>query len=231
MYDAIGGVGDYFYLKTYNNALMEENARFRESIYLANAELDIDTDSTYTPFTSADSTKQFEFIPALVINNNYSKSSNYITIKAGKKDSVSGDMGVITSNGLVGVIDKTSNSYSTVLSVLNGNFTTSAQLKKSSHYGTISWGNRDPNLVTLKDIPSQAQLQVGDTIITSGRSAIFPKGIRIGQIADFQLDTSENYYTIQVRLFNDMTNLGYVYVIKNNDLEEIKTLETLSNEQ
>jgi rod shape-determining protein MreC len=79
-------------------------------------------------------------------------------------------------------------------------------------------------LAQLTDIPKNAPVVIGDTIITSGRSAIFPKGIPVGTVADFKLDAAENYYDINLKLFNDMTNLGHVYIIENIDSSEINEL-------
>jgi len=81
-----------------------------------------------------------------------------------------------------------------------------------------------PDKIQLTEIPKIAPVQKGDTIITSGRSAIFPKGIPIGTVSNFKLDIAENYYEINVKLFNDMTNIEHVYVIENKDSEAIENL-------
>ena len=112
-----------------------------------------------------------------------------------------------------------------MISVLNTNSRVNAQLKKSDHFGTLTWNGDSPEVVQLIDIPKQAPLVAGETIITGGRSTIFPKGIPIGTIVSFEMDETENYYTVNINLFNDMTNIGHVHVIENLDREEIKTLE------
>ncbi|RMB56758.1 rod shape-determining protein MreC [Dokdonia sinensis] len=233
VYESVGGVQDYFKLKTYNEQLLEENARLRERIQRAKTTVPSSEDSlSMLSNIYKDSISQFEFIPAKVINNSYAKVDNFLTIKGGRREGIQKDMGVITSKGIVGVIDKVSGKYSTVLSVLNTNFTTNAQLQDTDHYGQLQWDGRNPNLAQLIDMQQQAPVAVGDTIETSGRSAIFPKGIPIGTVQDFKLDQSKNFFLITVKLINDMTNLGHVYVIENNDLEEIKAIEAASiNEQ
>ena len=230
IYESVSGVQDYFKLKTYNQQLLEENARLRQSVSKTAALVGMEVvDSiNLAPLVVQDSTTQFRFIPAKVINNSYAKTDNFLTLKGGRRDSIQKDMGVITSKGIVGVIDKVSNNYSTVLSVLNTNFTTNAQLQETNHYGQLQWDGKNPNQAQLIDMQQQAPVAIGDTIETSGRSAIFPKGIPIGTVQDFKLDQSKNFFLITVKLINDMTNLGHVYVIENNDLEEIKTLEAAS---
>ena len=87
------------------------------------------------------------------------------------------------------------------------------------------WDTNDPKVVQLIDVPMQAHISVGDTIITGGRSTIFPEGIPIGSIKDFQLDKDSNFYDLNIELFNDMTNLEHVYIMENPNSEEIKKLE------
>ena len=226
VYESLSNVQDYFNLKTYNQRLLEENARLREneSKFLSQVN---QTDS----LTIYNAEGQYEYIPAKVLRNSYSKTDNIIMLKAGRRDSITPEMGVITSQGIVGFIEKTSTKYSTVLSILNTNFKTEAKLRSSEHFGTLEWDAIEPNVVKIVDMQEQAPIKIGDTIETSGRSAIFPKGIPIGSIESFELDNSKNFYTLSVRLFNDMTSLGHVYVIKNNDSEEIKTLEQSSTDE
>ena len=239
IYASGNSMKEYFRLKTDNQQLVEENARLREyitntldlppstiqdSAFLAKIRREAKTSS------SAIDSLQFEFIPAKVINNNYVKTNNYITLKAGTSDEVQEEMGVITSKGIVGIVHHTSSKYSTVLSILNSNFRTNVKLKNSDHAGILSWDGEHPNQVLLSDIQQQADVKVGDTIETSGKSAYFPKGIPIGFVTEATLDNSKNFYNIRIKLFNDMTSLGHVYVIKNNDIDTIRSLENLEDE-
>ncbi len=112
---------------------------------------------------------------------------------------------------------------------MNTNSRINAQLKKSNHFGTLLWDANSPEIVQLVDVPKIAPLQKGDTIITGGRSTIFPKGIEIGTVESFKLDNAEDFFEINIKLFNDMTNIEHVYIINNHDSEEILNLEN-SNE-
>ncbi|WP_420834726.1 rod shape-determining protein MreC [Aquimarina longa] len=216
-------ITDYFGLKEENKRLLEENellhnqlvALGRDSI----AKKHLDTISFNTPYT---------FTKARIIKNDYSKIDNYILINKGKKDSILPDMGVITDKGIIGIVENTSTNYSRVISILNTNSRINAGLKKSNQYGSLVWNGKDPNIVQLETIPRQAIIREGDTIITHGRSTIFPKGIGIGTIASYTLNQNKSYYLIDVKLFNDMTNIGFVYAIKNQDADEIKSLEKLN---
>jgi len=219
VYETLSNVQGYFKLKSRNQELANENARLREM-------LQIKTNENPIAEYANDNSPNYTFIPAKIVKNSYSKTDNIITAKIGQRDSILPDMGVITSKGIVGIIDNTSSSYSTILSVLNSAFQTNAKLKNTEHFGTLKWDGRNPNIVQVLDMQEQAPVSIGDTIETSGRSAIFPKGITIGTVESKTLDASKNFYTLTVRLINDMTDIGHVYIIKNRDAQEINLLES-----
>lgn len=214
-------VSTYFGLKSENERLLKENENLRNNISLLLAKDKsgikyIDSTTFSGPYT---------FIKGRVYRNDYSKIDNYILLNKGAKDSVRPDMGVITDKGIVGIVENVSTNYSRVISILNSNSRINAGLKSSNQYGSLTWNGKDPNIVQLETIPRQALLKVGDTIITNGRSTIFPKGIGVGVITHYELDQSQSYYLIDVSLFNDMTDIGFVYAIQNNEKAEILTLE------
>lgn len=212
-------ITNYLGLETENQKLVNENLRLLKIIEGYNDALEIPM------LDSVVFSSKFKFFAANVINNNYSKSKNYITLNRGAVDSLRIDMGVISSKGLVGIISGVSENYATVQSILNTKSQINAKLKKTEHFGSLVWDTKDPNRVQLIDVPRIAPVAIGDTIVTGGRSTIFPKGILIGVIKDFKLEIDDNYYELNIELFNDMTNLGNVYIIENVDVEEIIQLE------
>ncbi|GAA3647808.1 rod shape-determining protein MreC [Flavivirga jejuensis] len=206
----------YFSLNSQNKLLSEENRRLKSLLY--------NLENT-TEINNSDSlNKPYYFSNAQIIKNNYSAIDNVLLINKGINDSIKQDFGVASTEGIIGIVDKTSGNYATVISILNSTSSISAQLKKTNHYGTLKWDAKSPEFTQLVDIQKIAPVSVGDTIITSGRSSIFPKGIPIGTVANFELDASENYYEINVKLFNDMTNLEHVYIIENINKPEITNL-------
>jgi rod shape-determining protein MreC len=184
--------------------------------YEKSSELSIDE-------TSLDS--NYRVIAAKLINNSYSKSKNRLTIDKGSNNKIALDMGVITSDGIVGIIDNISRNYATVQSILNTNSQINAKLKKSNHFGSLVWDTSDPNVVQLIDVPMLAAVEIGDTVVTGGRSTIFPEGIPIGTVNQVELDKDGNFFDLDIVLFNDMTSLGHVYVIENLNSKEIKQVE------
>lgn len=225
VYGTFNGIGQYFNLKEQNQILVEENKKLREQIL--NTPETVSTSLIDTTLID----DRFEIISAKVYKNSYNSPNNYLTINRGKRDSIQQDYGVITSKGIVGIIDNSSHKFSTVLSILSDKSRINATLKSSNQSGSLTWNGNSPYFAQLDDVSKFAKVAVGDTIITGGQSAIFPKGIGIGRVEAFNTDETGDTYTIEVRLFNDMTTLEHIYIIKNKDLTEIKSLELLNNEQ
>ena len=224
VYGMSNSIDQYFNLKDENAILSEENKTLREQLFnIINT-----SDSTYVD--SSYSKGKYRVTTADVFKNSYSLSNNYLTLNKGRNDSIKEDFGVITSKGIIGIIDNTSKNYSTALSILNKKSRINAKLKSSNHIGSLTWNGKSPEFTQLVDVSTFAPVQVGDTIVTGGESAIFPKGIGIGIIDSFETDISGDTYTIQVKLFNDMTNVGTVYIVENLDRNEIKALENRIDE-
>ena len=215
LYDTKFTVSKYLNLELQNQLLLEENKNLKKILF-----------NSETPTKSFDSINSigFEVMTASVIKNSYSKSNNFITINKGSKHGIGIDNGVISSNGVVGIIDKTTTNYSRLISILNTNFLLNAKFKNSNYFGVLSWNGKNINKVQLKDVPKQAKIKIGDTIVTGGNSLIFPKGILIGYIQSFKLDNSENYLELEVNLSTDMTNIENLYIINNNNATEINLL-------
>jgi rod shape-determining protein MreC len=154
-------------------------------------------------------------------------------------------MGIINSTGIVGIINRTSKNYSSVMSILNIETKINAKVKRTSHFGTLEWDGLSNNYLLLNDIPETADIKVGDSIITGGMSLIFPEGINVGVVSkvinknkyndsllrfntnnDKYLDFEfrENYLNIEVKLHTNMNNLNNVYVIESLNREEFKNI-------
>ncbi len=208
-------ISGYFGLREENRKLVEENERLRMLLFNVPGD-------TLPPL---DSIADYRVMAARLIKNSISSPRNYLTIDMGSKQGVEQDMGVITTNGILGIVENVSNNYATVQSVLNTKSNINAKIKNSEYFGSLIWDGRDHTTVQLIDIPRLVPLVVGDTIVTGGMSSIFPERIPIGTIKKYELNPSRTFYNIEVELFNDMANIRNVYLIESRDLNEIKTLE------
>lgn len=221
-YAKASNFSEYWNLKSENKILSEENTRLKNSLAQRNA---LQHNKDYVVIDTLQYHQKYLYTTAKIINNSYSKAFNFLTINKGENHGVGKEMAVINSKGIIGITDNATNGYARVQSILNKNSKINARLKNSNYFGTLGWDGLHYNIVQLSDIPRQAPLQIGDTIETGGKSTIFPEGILIGTIAKINKgNTVDN--KVDVKLFNDMSNLGYVQIIKNLDKEEIKKLES-----
>ncbi len=223
LYLMSNNIQEYFGLKKRNDILSDENRYLKELLFNQKDNVPELRDSLLN--------KNYTVISAKVINNNYQNKDNYLTISAGSKAGIEREMGVITSNGILGIVDEVSTRFSTVFSILNSKSRINARLKKSHHFGSLVWNQKDPNIVQLIDVPRIAPISKGDTIVTGGKSSIFPDGIPIGTVKSFEVNSVSNYFSIDILLFNDMTNLEHAYILKNNFRSEILELEAKVDEK
>ena len=227
LYQKVSNLSNYLNLKNQNTDLITENIRLKNQLeyYISKTDSIINTEVIDTLVYN----QKFDYQAAQIIKNDYHKKKNFITIDRGENSGVLSEMAVMNSKGVLGITETTSDNYARVQSILNINSKINARLKNSSHFGTLTWDGKDYNTVQLIDIPRQANLVIGDTIITGGKSSIFPEGILIGTVLNSNIgNTASN--SINIKLFNDMTNLRNVYVIKNLEKIEIQTLEENNNE-
>ncbi len=216
IYTAQSEVTSYFDLSAENEKLKQENTILRTMLYNEEEQdtLPVENESF-----------NFKVVPAQVIKNSFALRNNYITIDKGKNDGVQQDMGVVTSEGVLGIVEHTTNKFASVQSLLNTKSNINAKIKNTNNFGSLKWDTNRFDVVQLEDIPRMVPLTIGDTIVTGAMSSIFPENIPIGVIKKFDLNASESFYSIDVSLFNDMTNIKEVYIINNMNSAEIRELE------
>lgn len=211
---------DFVSLKRANVELSRENALLRSQLlnenakkYMASTDYVLNADTVY------------QAIPAKVVNNSVNKLHNFITINKGSKDGIEPDMGVISPRGLVGITRNVSKNYTTITSLLNTQLKISAKLRDSNYFGSLSWSGQSVKIATLSEIPSHAEIEIGDAVVTSGFSSIFPEDVLIGTIESYEINRGEGFYDIKVRLSVDFNNITYVESIANYRKKEKLQLE------
>ena len=215
----------YFDLYDENIKLIEENSKLYSMLKTSmvdvnrNIRLHVDTNSFQV-------VQKYYYSSAEVVNNSYRRRNNHITINKGSINGIENGDGVITSQGIIGVIENVGENYSSVISILNKNLLVNAKLKKSDYFGSLSWPGKNRNKLILSDIPKEADVNIGDTVTTGGFSTIFPAGIDIGIIKDINIPNNHNYYTITISPFTDYAKIKYVYIIHNLHKGEIKDVES-----
>lgn len=218
-------ISDYFTLQEKNTLLSEENAllrerleRLRQSSKFVNKELDLD-------YSKID---QFEYEPVEVINKSIARFDNYLTLNKGADSGIKPGMGVIGSEGVVGKVKATSNRFSTVVSVLHSEMLTSSLIKKSNTLCTTKWDGKNPKEARLLYVPKHLEINLGDSIVTSGYNAVYPQSILIGTIKEASIGENDTFYDIVIDLATDFRDIKHAYVIKNRIVIEKDSLEQTS---
>ncbi|MFY8005010.1 MAG: rod shape-determining protein MreC [Chitinophagaceae bacterium] len=221
----------FFSLKEVNNQLQKENALLRNQLLAtlkyADSSIINKIDSSITDTTGK--FRKFTYLPALVVGNNLHTQNNYLTLERGKLQGVEKGMGVVGPNGVVGEVVSVSDNFSVVMSVLNRNSKISSMLLKDKNTGSIEWDGRDPQLLTLKNIPKSVKVTKGDSVVTSTYSSKFPANLMVGTVYKVNTDPSSNVFTIIVKASTNFYALQQVYIIKNVRYAEQRDLELLIN--
>jgi rod shape-determining protein MreC len=208
LYVKTSNLKQYFSLIEENQRLANENNRLLNII-----------ESTYKSdeifFRSINDTifnQRYKYTSSRIINNSINKKYNFITLNKGRQQGVVPEMAVVSEGNIVGVVKGVSDNYATVISLLNLDLRISSKIKKNGVYGSLSWDGKGYRSAVLSEIPLHAEIQLGDTIMTSGYSSIFPEGILIGYISEIE-EKGGSFYEIKVRLSTDFKSLDNVSVI------------------
>ena len=221
-YQKVGQVTDYLSLAAVNDSLAHENAwlhsQLRSSFYIDTLTKRAIADSIYK--------QQYTYIVAKVINNSVNLRNNYITINRGSKDGITKDMGVICSSGVVGFVVNTTDHLANIQSVLHKKTKVSAMLADTRDLGSFLWGdNLDPHQGLLVDVSNNVKPRIGEPVVTSTLSSLYPAGIPIGKISNLHAKEGGLFLNMEVSLAVDYSKLEYVYVVVNRLAMEQKQVE------
>ncbi len=210
----------YFRLRQVNEELVAENMSLRRRLEgLTSAPQD-----SFTAVRDTISGINYTYLNARVINNSVNKQKNFITLDRGSKHGVTNGMGVASSDGVVGVVVGVSRNYSVVMSLLNSEFRLSSSIARNDYFGSLAWDGTNYRYARLSEIPHHVSIAEGDTIVTSGYSAIFPPGLMVGALTGDQ-KRGGDFVSLKVLLSADFKKLTNVYLIGNLTREERNNLE------
>jgi rod shape-determining protein MreC len=212
----------YISLHEINAKLAAENVALKNNI----GQLVRNENLTFAAVNDSLHKQQYTHTSAEVTDNSINKQKNFFTINKGTNQGIRTDMAVIDGSSVAGVVVGCSGNYSVVMSLLNLDFKLSARLKSNGYFGSLSWDGRDYRHVILSEIPQHVLVNVGDTIETTGYSAIFPEGILVGTVSDYE-KYGGDFYKISILLMTDFKKLHFVDVIGNMKKTEQLQLEKL----
>ncbi|ADY50632.1 Rod shape-determining protein MreC [Pseudopedobacter saltans DSM 12145] len=226
IYNQVSGVTKYLHLDVVNDSLAKENARLRNmlpsSFFSDSLKTQLIKDTVHRV--------QYEYLEAQVINKTITSRNNYLTINKGSLHGIKKGMGVIGPSGVVGIVWNVSKDFASIQSVLHEDTRISSLIEGTPYFGPLMWNGKDPNVVTLSDIPNQLHIKKGMKVVTSGLGRIFPKGIIVGTVIASGVKGGGNFLDINVKLATDFYSLQHVYVIRNFFAEEQALLEEQNKE-
>lgn len=234
-YTMVDEVQQYFALQEDNQRLAAENARLKNTLadykaatqpsqFVSADSLYLYADSTLPPLS--DSMQHFEYTTAKIINNQIQRTRNYLMIDKGSADGVEKNMGVVSEQGLVGIVADVSEHFSTALSLLNTDAHFSVLVMPSGELCSLHWDAEQQQYAYLLHLEPSADIAVGDTVISSGYSHIFPRGIMAGTV--YNIEHTQSHFEVQIRLSVDFSRLHWVNIIRNPYYHEISDLEERS---
>ena len=232
VYEVSGSVSSYFHLKSVHEDLLDRNMLLEQQIAnLENALRERQVDSVIVNSIRNLDNKDYQIFKAHVIRNSLNQADNYITLDKGSSSGIRPEMGVVDGNGVVGIVYKTSPNYSLVISVLNSKSSISCKIVGSEYFGYLKWEHGDSRYAYLKDLPRHAEFNLGDTVVTSGYSTVFPAGVMVGTVDDMSDSNDGLSYLLKIKLATDFGKLGDVRVIARTGQMEQQELENMSTKQ
>ena len=220
----------HFNLRPENDALVQQNLQLlqeRESNYLVSSDSIATAESVVTDTNTHKTTrtKLYDYSTANVVYKTIHRKCNYMMIDKGSEDGVVPDMAVLSASGIAGVVTDVTPHFATVTSLLHPNSNISAKVIPANQLGTVTWKFGDPSSAYLNDIPEHMSINVGDSVVTSGFSDIFPSGLLIGVISEKSKSPNDSFLTLKIKLATDFNHVNHVYIVRNLYKEEMDQLK------
>ena len=226
VYDVFSSITSYFHLKSANELLLDRNLWLEQQVDNLEKALKAQKVDSFTIAAIREMPEtEYKVFKAHVIKNSLNLADNYITLDKGAADGIRPDMGVVDGNGIVGIVYDVSPSYAVVISVLNSKSNISCKIANSDYFGYLNWAYGDSQYAYLRDLPRHANFTVGDTIVTSGYSSVFPEGVMVGTVEGVNETNDGLSYSLRVKLSTDFGRLSDVRVIARKGQQEQKELE------
>jgi rod shape-determining protein MreC len=222
IYEWESGLLQYFSFREANEQLTMRNFYLERQVdQLRRLYADLTKDTTVMERNELKFLSQYQLIPAKVVDNSVNRIDNLMTIDKGRADGVEVDMGVACGNGAVGVVYLTSEHYSVVIPLLNATSSRiSCSIRNRDYFGYLHWYGGDPSVAYVEDVPRHAKFKLGEWVVTSGFSTIFPSGVLVGKIEKAYNSSDGLSYKLKVRLSTDFGRVRDVCVISDKSIAE-----------
>ena len=221
LYEWDANVETFFSLTKVNQELTQRNAYLEQEVQkLSDSLVSVTKDSSIYHRDQFALLRNYRLIPAKVVANSVDKPGNLMTIDKGSADGIHKDMGVLSGTGVVGIVYLVAEHYAIVIPVLNTKSNISCMIQNRGYFGYLRWKGGVSDLAYLEEVPRHAHFKLGDYVVTSGYSAVFPPGVRVGRILHVFNSADGLSYRVQLRLSTDFARLRDVCVIDDAAMKE-----------
>ena len=221
LYEWDANVETFFSLTKVNQELTQRNAYLEQEVQkLSDSLVSVTKDSSIYHRDQFALLRNYRLIPAKVVANSIDKPGNLMTIDKGSADGIRKDMGVISGTGVVGIVYLVAEHYAIMIPVLNTKSNISCMIQNRGYFGYLRWKGGVSDLAYLEEVPRHAHFKLGDYVVTSGYSAVFPPGVRVGRILHVFNSADGLSYRVQLRLSTDFARLRDVCVIDDTAMKE-----------
>lgn len=217
LWGGIDKVHGYFSLRKENDSLKLDNLRMYRMARSMTDSAALQTQPWYS------ARRHFSLMPASIVTMTTGSQHNYIIIDRGHADGVMKNDGIMTEKGVIGIVNGTTEHFASAVSLINKDMVTSAKIGHEGTVGSLRWSGGDVRTFILSGIPIHMNIELGDTVFTSGFSEFFPSEIPLGTVRDKRSDSGSSI-EMQIEMFEDMRMLYHVLVVKNLDKEEMESL-------
>lgn len=227
-YQGVNAVSGYFHLYDINQSLSDENAQLKNELEQLKAQQQatfIAPDSAQMAKADTAVWQPYTYVSAHIVQHSINKAQNYITLNKGTADGVMPDMGVVSSEGVVGIVKSASKHYAMVIPIINVQSRISCRLDSTQNFGSLVWDAADYRYAVLQEVPGHVKVKKGETVSTSGFSAIFPSHIPVGKVEEITLLPENQFLEIKVQLSVDFGKLSEVHVIQFAGQAEFNALQ------
>lgn len=226
IYETSSSITSYIDMKDENQALTSQNILLQRQVaQLRQKLIEMKADTSDLVELRKTVLNGYSMLNAKVVNASTNKLRNYFTINKGYEDGVKPEMGVVCGRGVVGIVYLTSAHYSLVIPLLNEKSSVSCKIRDRGYFGTLTWTGGNTQMAWLNDIPRHARFKVGDYVITSGFSSVFPEGVYVGRIDKVYYSADGLSYQCHVKLGTDFSKLRDVCVLMTPNMREQKAVE------
>ena len=194
----------------------EENQYLREKNLQLNLELQsilyaADENEKLRELLDFKRNTSLNILPSRIINKGIQTNINSLTIDIGSSVGVRPNQAVLTPDGIIGKTIQSGKNSSLVQSISDNNFRLSVRIMPSGAVGILRWYKN--NICKVYEVQKNVNISIGDRVITSGFSKIYPPKLPVGYVSGVYDERGSYQKVVNVEIQNDFESIQNVFVV------------------